>query len=95
MARLVLERTAIRDLGEIAEFIAQDNPVRAFTFIEEIKDACRTWAENPLSGRARPEIAQGLRSFPHGNYVIFYRPLPDGIAVLRVLHGKRDTERGI
>ena len=93
MARLVLERAAVEDLGAIADFIARDNPSRAYSFIDEIKDACRAWAENPLAGRARPEISQGLRSFPHGNYVVFYRPLADGIAVLRVLHGKRDVGR--
>ena len=34
----------------------------------------------------------GLRSFPVGNYLVFYRPLAegDGIAVIRVLHGARD-----
>lgn len=95
MARLVLERTAVRDLGEIADHIAADNPARAFTFIGEIKAACFERAAYPLSGRARPEISPGLRSFPFGDYVIFYRPLSDGIAVLRVLHGKRDIERGI
>lgn len=31
-----------------------------------------------------------LRSSPVGNYLIFYRPLPDGIEILRVLHGARD-----
>ncbi|MBF0166311.1 MAG: type II toxin-antitoxin system RelE/ParE family toxin [Alphaproteobacteria bacterium] len=95
MARLVLERTAVKDLGEIANFIAKDNPARAFSFIDEKKAACQERAENPLSGRARPEISAGLRSFPHGNYVIFYRPLPDGIAVLRALHGKRDVREVI
>jgi len=27
---------------------------------------------------------------PVGNYVIFYRPIEDGIVVIRVLHGARD-----
>jgi len=39
---------------------------------------------------ARPELALAVRSFPVGNYVIFYRPHGDGIVVIPVLHGARD-----
>jgi toxin ParE1/3/4 len=37
----------------------------------------------------------GVRHFPiprYPNYVIFYRPLPDGIEILHILHGARDLE---
>jgi toxin ParE1/3/4 len=27
---------------------------------------------------------------PLGNYIIFYRPIDDGIEVVRILHGARD-----
>jgi toxin ParE1/3/4 len=43
-------------------------------------------------GRARPELAPDLRSFPFGRYVIFYMPLSDGIDVVRVLHSARDID---
>jgi toxin ParE1/3/4 len=33
-----------------------------------------------------------LRSFPVGNYVIFYREVSEGIEIIRVLHGARDIE---
>jgi toxin ParE1/3/4 len=33
-----------------------------------------------------------LRSFPVGSYVIFYRPIEEGIEVIRVLHSARDIE---
>lgn len=38
----------------------------------------------------------GVRVFPVSrirNYLIFYRPTPQGIEVLRVLHGARDIDR--
>ncbi|MGY4499466.1 plasmid stabilization system protein ParE [Bradyrhizobium sp. GM24.11] len=31
-----------------------------------------------------------LRSFPVGNYVIFYVPLSDGVEIIRVMHGRQD-----
>lgn len=36
------------------------------------------------------ELAPELRSFAVKRYVVFYLPMPEGIAVIRVLHGARD-----
>jgi len=47
-------------------------------------------AEQPMLGRSRDELAPGLRSIPLGRYVIFYEVIPDGISIVRVLHGARD-----
>ena len=44
-------------------------------------------------GSERPELAPALRCFVIGSYLIFYRPQPDGIQVIRVLHGSRDLRR--
>jgi plasmid stabilization system protein ParE len=44
-------------------------------------------------GRARPELADGLRSFPtRTQYIIFYLPDADGLLVVRVLHHARDID---
>lgn len=44
----------------------------------------------PKLGRERFDLAPELRGLPVGNYIIFYRPMKDGIQVIRVLHGARD-----
>ena len=44
----------------------------------------------PEMGRLRPELAPELRSWAMSEYVIFYRPVKDGILIARVLHGYRD-----
>lgn len=49
-------------------------------------------AARPMMGRARDELAPGVRSFPFGRYVVVYAPLDDGIDVIRVLHGARDID---
>lgn len=41
-------------------------------------------------GRSREELAPSLRSLPVDKYVIFYRPIENGIQVERVLSGYRD-----
>jgi toxin ParE1/3/4 len=38
---------------------------------------------------SRPDIAQDLPCFPVGKYLILDRLLPDGIDVVRVVHGAR------
>ncbi|MBD2690580.1 type II toxin-antitoxin system RelE/ParE family toxin [Anabaena catenula] len=34
-----------------------------------------------------------LRSFPVKIYLIFYRPIDQGIEIVRILHGSQDIER--
>lgn len=58
--------------------------------IASIWEACTLLATSPLVGRNREDLAPNLRSFPVGNYVVFYQPEPDGIIVARILSGARD-----
>ena len=49
-------------------------------------------AEWPEMGRARPELAPGLRSFVVARYLVYYRVTRDAVEVVRVLHGRRDVD---
>jgi toxin ParE1/3/4 len=93
MGRYALLRRAQSDLRDIRDFILRDNPARAVTFVDELLDRCQLLADHPLMGRARTNLRPALRSFPHGDYVIFYRPTPGGVTIVRVLHGARDARR--
>ena len=79
------------DLIEIWNYIADDSEARADAFIDMIDQKLLALALNPDMGRAREELAEGVRSFPAGRYVIFYRVISNGIEIVRVLHGARDT----
>lgn len=81
---------ASADLEDIGDYIANDSQEAAERFIEKITNTCRMLAAHPLSGRARDELLANMRSFPVGNHVIFYDVQPDGVQILRVLHGSRD-----
>ncbi|MBR0782827.1 type II toxin-antitoxin system RelE/ParE family toxin [Bradyrhizobium iriomotense] len=78
------------DLDSIWEFIASDSVRSADKQIARIGEIFEMLLENPLAGRERQELRAGLRSFPVGNYVIFYVPLPDGVEIIRVMHGRQD-----
>src|SRR2546426_12044880 len=81
------------DLAEIWAFIAIDNDRAAEKTVAKIRSACQLLSEFPGVGPQRPEILRGLRSFPVGNYIIFYRPATHGIDVARIIHGKRNVKR--
>jgi toxin ParE1/3/4 len=81
---------AAEDLCEIHDYIFQDNPTAADRMVATFEEKCAMIAGNPRIGRGREELGSGLRSFPVGNYSIFYRIVSDGIEIVRVLSGHRD-----
>lgn len=92
MRRLEFSPEAAADLADIAGYIARDNPKRARTFVDELEAHCAGLIEYPDTGRTRPELAPGLRSKPHGHYLIFYTPGTEVVRIERILHGARDLE---
>ena len=84
---------AEQDLREIWRYIAADNPDAADRLLHKIDSKLEQYAAQPAMGAPRDSLAPGLRSFPVGRYLVFYRPIPDGIEVARILHGARDLPR--
>lgn len=87
--RLQLSPRAALDLEEIGDFIAQDNPERALTFIDELYDRCVKVSELPLAYRQRDDIAECIRLCVHGNYLILFRIEDDCVRVERIVHSAR------
>ena len=78
------------DIEGIVLHIFDLNSVAAHCFLDSLEETCELLAEHPLIGRPRPELGDNLRSFPFGNYLIFYVPEADGIDIARVIYGGRD-----
>lgn len=72
-AVLRLSEQAEADLTDIWVYIAADSPASADAFTQRLYDKCVLLAETPTLGRARPELGEGVRSFPFKRYVIYYR----------------------
>ena len=81
---------AQRDLAGIAQHIAQDDPARTFSLIDELTAKFRLVAERPLSFPAREDWHPDLRSALHRPYVIVFRIGDDHVDIVRVFHGARD-----
>ena len=83
---------AAKDLENIADYIAQENPHRAITFVRELRAQCRKIAQSPLAYRSRPELGEGIRSCAHGRYMIFFSVNDGVLQIIRVLHGAMDID---
>ena len=92
MPRVTRRPLAEADIFEIWDYIADDSLAAADRWVDRLDEQFRLLAAQPLMGRARDQLAPGVRSFPFGRYVVFYVPLDDGIDVVRVLHGARDID---
>ena len=97
MNQISRRSSADRDLIVIFRHYARDAGLRvADRFLIEAEATFERLASMPGMGTLyEPDEPSyvGLRYFPVSRfrkYLVFYRPMPDGIEVLRVLHGARD-----
>ena len=89
---------AIRDLADIAVFLAQESGSDdlAFRFLDAAEASFEQLTTTPEMGVARkyrdPEL-EGIRMWHIAgfeSYLIFYCPTESGVEIIRVIHGKRD-----
>ena len=82
---------AERDLEEIGDHIAIDDPYVALRFVGALRDRCMALGDFPNRFPMVERYATaGLRRCRHGNYLIFYRVEADAVVIIHVLHGARD-----
>jgi len=80
------------DLLQIYKFLAERNPDAAESLSREINRKFQNLGDFPFIGRDRSTLAEGMRSIVTYPYVIFYMVEHDRIAIVRVLHGRRDID---
>lgn len=81
---------ALRDLREISRHIAADSPTRALRLAKNLLSKCDSLGHDPVIGRTRDDLDIGLRGFPVGDYLIFYKATDIQVEIVRILHGARD-----
>jgi plasmid stabilization system protein ParE len=88
--RVEFSRWIEGDLEAIGDYIAQDNPVRALSFIREIREKIKKIGQQPLLYQLRPEIGEGARLAVVGRYVLLFRIVGETVRIERVVFGGRD-----
>jgi toxin ParE1/3/4 len=91
MAVFRLSGLAAQDLEKIADYIGKDNPQAAVKTVDILVGKMEFLAKNPGIHAAQSRY-NGLCMSSVGKYLIFYRPVRDGIAVARVIHGMREMQ---
>ena len=93
---IVITEQAEADFKDHFAYLTPGNPDRALAFFGAARDAFVQLAAMPKLGVRRsfflPRL-QELRMWPvpgFRQYLIFYRPLSDGLEIIRVLHHSRD-----
>src|SRR5579863_8106069 len=91
MSGFVLHPQAYADLDEIWEYIAIDNLDAADRVREEIYETIHSVVPFPYIGHTRPDLtSKPLRFQTVREYVIAYAPEEEPLAVIAVLHGRRN-----
>ncbi|NMM07852.1 type II toxin-antitoxin system RelE/ParE family toxin [Polaromonas sp.] len=72
MARVTLTQSAQNDLLEAWLYVAEENQQAAELMLDAIEKEAHTLLLQPLMGRARPELADRVRSWPTSTpYILF------------------------
>lgn len=81
---------AKRDLAEIGDYIARDNPAAAERWVAALLQLAERAASLPHAGRRVPEIGRDdVREMFLRTYRLVYRVLDEAIDVLTVFEGHR------
>ncbi len=94
MRRLIIAPLASRDLREIHDYIAKDNPDAASLVLDLFDARFGMLLEHPGIGKKRNELPLGIRCIAQGNYLIVYRLVDEQtVEIARVLHSKRNIRK--
>jgi len=90
MLTLEISSEAENDLLQIWLYIAADQPTNADRYLDKLHAAVAKLAEFPAMGRERPELAEGVRSFPIDRYSLYYTIVGSKLILVRVLPADMD-----
>jgi len=93
MLKLSFTESAQADLLQAWLYVAERNLAAADGLLETIERDASVLLDQPLMGRARPELGLLVRSWPTSTpYILYYVSEKAGVTVLRVLHHARDVQ---
>ena len=91
--RVAWSRRALKDIEDIADYIAGDSPTYAGIVIKKIANQTRMLAQFPRAGRKVPEFDdENVRELVVYSYRIIYRLQKDDIVIAAVIHGRRTLQ---
>jgi len=93
MRKCLIAPEAREDIHEILAYIRKERLSAAIRLRENFEKKWQLLREFPKSGPRHPEFGPSVRILVVGNYVIFYRLIPDGVLVTQVCDGRCDLPK--
>ena len=92
MARKVIwADAAVADLDAAADYISNDSPAYAASFVLKALKAAQSLGELSERGRLVPEFTkEDIREIFVFNYRLIYRIEENRVSILALIHGRRD-----
>jgi len=84
-----LDRRCRKDLEQIVDYIAEQNPAAALKLGQRIKESVLPLANFPYLFRESERMLGYREIVVRANYIVFYRVLTNSIQIEMVAHGKR------
>jgi toxin ParE1/3/4 len=90
MKRFRVSDQAKRDLDDVFLYWAnRAGPQVANRLIDGIVERFWILGQYPGLGRPCDDIARGVKCFPAGKYLIYYRKIRSGVEIAHIFHGAR------
>ncbi len=80
---------AVYDLMQILDFIAEDSPLRAKIFVDELRTKASPLKNHPFLGR-KGCVAGTRELIIHRHYILIYQVAGQYIDIVRVKHTARE-----
>jgi toxin ParE1/3/4 len=89
--RYRVSKDAERELDEIFLYWAKRaSPETADRLVDRLTERFWLLGEHPDAGKDAGDIAAGVKCFPAGKYLIYYRKTRRGADILHIFQGARD-----
>ena len=99
MPNLIITDRAWEEAANISYRIGLDNLEASLRVFKAIEEAFKLLAENPGIGASCEIDEDQFRDFrfwpvkKYTDYLVIYRPIPNGVEIVRVIHGAQDMGR--
>lgn len=94
--KVMLSSRASRDLEAIRTYIEKDNPARAISFVNELRNTAKSLADMPRAFPLIPRYEEhGIRRRSYKGYGILYSVEPDRIFIHRIIGPGQDHDAAL
>ena len=88
-----LTRDAQKDLTAIRRYTVETwGQEQSRKYLEGMRDTIKLLVEFPSQGLDRPDVGDGVVSFPYGSHMLYYRQEKKPLVVFAVLHQRMEPE---